>query len=44
MVNQKRFSGYLIGAFFVLLGLYIVVAYNSLISKEEKAQQMWAEV
>lgn len=43
-MNQKRFSGYLIGAVVVLLGLYIIVAYNSLVKKEEKMQQMWSEV
>ncbi|HMR85221.1 MAG TPA: LemA family protein [Niabella sp.] len=41
---QKRFSGYLIGLFFVLLGLYVIVAYNSLVKKEEKMVQAWAEV
>lgn len=43
-MNQKRFSGYLIGAVIVLLGLYIMVAYNSLVKKEERMQQMWSEV
>ncbi len=41
---QKRFSGYLIGAFIILLGLYVIVAYNSLVSKEEKMEQTWADV
>ncbi|MGE9314907.1 LemA family protein [Niabella sp. CJ426] len=41
---QKRFSGYLIGAFIVLLGLYLIVAYNSLVRKEEKMEQTWADV
>ncbi len=43
-MNRKRYSGYLIGAFIVLLGLYIIVAYNSLVQKEEKMEQMWSEV
>lgn len=43
-MNQKRYSGYLIGAVIVLLGLYIIAAYNSLVKKEEKVQQMWSEV
>jgi LemA protein len=43
-MQQKRFSGYLIGLFFVLLGLYVIVAYNSLVKKEEKMVQTWAEV
>ncbi len=41
---QKRFSGYLIGAFIILLGLYVIVAYNSLVRKEEKMEQTWADV
>lgn len=43
-MQQKRFSGYLVGAFVILLGLYIVVAYNSLVRKEEKMEQKWADV
>ncbi|GAB3412366.1 LemA family protein [Niabella aquatica] len=43
-MQQKRFSGYLIGLFFILLGLYLIVAYNSLVKKEEKMVQTWAEV
>lgn len=43
-MQKKRFSGYLIGLFFVLLGLYVIVAYNSLVKKEEKMVQSWAEV
>src|SRR5690606_27349401 len=41
---KKRFSGYLIGLFVLLLGLYLVVAYNALVRKEEKMEQQWAEV
>ncbi|MGC4231619.1 MAG: LemA family protein [Niabella sp.] len=43
-MQKKRFSGYLTGLFFVLLGLYVIVAYNSLVKKEEKMVQTWAEV
>ncbi len=43
-MQQKKLIKYLIGVFVVLLGLYVVVAYNSLVGKEEKVQQMWAEV
>ena len=43
-MQQKRYLGYLVGAFFILLGLYVIVAYNSLVNKEEKLQQTWAEV
>lgn len=43
-MNQKRFSGYLIGAAIVLLGLYVIVAYNSLVRKEEAVNRTWSEV
>lgn len=43
-MNQKRYSGYLVGAAVVLLGLYIIVAYNSLVKKEEEMQRTWSEV
>lgn len=42
---KKRFSGLLIGGvilFFLIV--YIVVAYNSLVKKEEKVKQQWSEV
>ncbi len=41
---QKRYAGYLVGAVFVLIGLYIVVAYNSLVQKDTKVTQAWSEV
>jgi LemA protein len=42
---KKKFSGLLIGGVFLfLLILYIVVAYNSLVKKEEKVKQQWSEV
>lgn len=43
-MGQRRISGYLFGALFVLLVLYTVVSYNALVRKEEKMEQMWAEV
>lgn len=41
---QKRYAGYLAGALVVLTGLYIIVAYNSLVQKDTKVNQMWSEV
>ena len=41
---QKKYAGYLVGAFIVLLGLYIIVAYNSIVQKDTKVEQMWTEV
>ena len=41
---QKRYAGYLVGALVVLMGLYIIVAYNGLVQKDTKVEQMWSEV
>ncbi len=41
---RKRYAGYLVGALVVLTGLYIIVAYNSLVQKDTKVEQMWSEV
>lgn len=43
-MNKKRYSGYLIGAAIVLIGLYIITAYNSLVKKEEAVNRTWSEV
>ncbi len=43
-MNRKRYSGYLIGALIVLIGLYIIVAYNSLVKKENEVSRTWSEV
>lgn len=43
-MNRKRYSGYLIGALIVLIGLYIIVAYNSLVKKENEVNRTWSEV
>lgn len=43
-MNQKRISGYLIGAAVILIGLYMSVAYNSLIKKENAVNKTWSEV
>ena len=43
-MQQKKLSGVLFGVLIVLLVLYTAVAYNSLVAKEEKMEQMWAEV
>jgi LemA protein len=41
---NKRYTGYLVGGIVILLGLYIIVTYNSLVKKEEKVKQQWSEV
>lgn len=43
-MNQKRYLGYLVGAAIVLLGLYVMVAYNSLVKKENEVNRTWSEV
>ncbi|HEV8507659.1 MAG TPA: LemA family protein [Chitinophagaceae bacterium] len=42
---KKKFSGLLVGGLILfLLILYMVVAYNSLVKKEENVKQKWSEV
>jgi LemA protein len=43
-LKQKRYLGYIVGVAIVLLGLYVIVAYNSLVKKEEEMQRTWNEV
>lgn len=43
-MQQKRYTGYIAGAVLVLLGLVIIVTYNSLVKKEEVVKKQWSEV
>jgi LemA protein len=43
MQNKRRVT-YIAGAILVLLIIYSIVTYNSLITKEEKVKQQWSEV
>ena len=43
-MQKKRYTGYIVGAILILLGIYIIVTYNSLVKKEEKVKQQWSEV
>lgn len=43
-MNKKRYSGFIIGGLLVLLGIYLIVTYNSLVKKEEKVKLTWNEV
>lgn len=43
-MNKKRYSGYIAGAVLVLLGIYLIVTYNSLVKKEESVKLKWNEV
>jgi LemA protein len=43
-MQKKRYTGYVAGAVLVLLGLVIIVTYNSLVKKEEVVKKQWSEV
>ena len=43
-MNKKRNSGYIIGGIIILLGIFLIVTYNSLVKKEEKVKLNWNEV
>ncbi len=43
-MGGKRYAGYIVGAVVILLGIYIIVTYNSLVKKEERVKKQWAEV
>jgi LemA protein len=43
-MQKKRYTGYIAGAILILLGIYVVFTYNSLVKKEERVKQQWSEV
>jgi LemA protein len=43
-MKSKRYSGYIVGAVFVLLGIFLITTYNALVKKEEKVKLQWNEV
>ena len=43
-MKKKNYSGYIIGAIIILLGLWMVVTYNGLVKKDEKVKLQWNEV
>ena len=44
-MQQKRFSGYIVGGVILLiLVIWIITSYNSLVKKQEKVKQLWSEV
>ena len=43
-MNKKRNSGYIIGGVVILLGIFLIITYNSLVKKEEKVKLQWNEV
>lgn len=43
-MNNKRYTGYIIGSIIVLLAISMIVSYNSLVKKQEKVKLQWNEV
>ena len=43
-MQGKRYSGYIVGAVLLLIGIYLVVTFNGLVKKEEKYKLQWNEV
>lgn len=43
-MKNKRYSGFIIGAVVVVLGIYLMVTYNGLVKKQEKVKLQWNEV
>ena len=43
-MNNKRYSGYIIGGIIIILGIFLIVTYNGLVKKEEKVKLQWNEV
>lgn len=41
---KKKYTGLIAGGIIVLLGIYLVVTYNSLVKKEEAVKKQWSEV
>ena len=43
-MNKKRYSGYIIGGLLVMIGIFLISTYNSLVKKEVRMQTQWSEV
>ena len=43
-MNNNRWSGYIIGGILILLGIFLMVTYNSLVKKEEQVKLQLNEV
>ncbi len=43
-MNNKKYSGYIIGAVLIILGIFLIVVYNGLVKKDEKVNQQWNEM
>jgi LemA protein len=43
-MNKKRYTGYIIGGLLVVIGIFLIITYNSLVKKEVRMQTQWSEV
>lgn len=43
-MKKKNYTGYIIAGVLVVIGIYLVTTYNSLVKKEEKLKLQWNEV
>ncbi|MEP7238853.1 MAG: LemA family protein [Ferruginibacter sp.] len=43
-MNKKRYTGYIIGGLLVVIGIFLIITYNSLVNKEVRMQTQWSEV
>ncbi|MFM6925492.1 MAG: LemA family protein, partial [Ferruginibacter sp.] len=43
-MNKKRYSGFIIGGLLVVIGIFLITTYNSLVKKEVRMQTQWSEV
>lgn len=43
-MHKKHYSGYIVGLIIILLGIFLITTYNSLVKKEEKVKFQWNEV
>jgi LemA protein len=43
-MQKKRYTAFIAGGIIVLLGIFVITTYNSLVKKEERIKQQWSEV
>ena len=43
-MKNKKYSGYIVAGILILLGIFLIVSYNSLVKKDEKVKLQWNEV
>lgn len=43
-MQKKKYTGFWVGGFIVLIGIFMIVTYNALIKKEEVVKKQWSEI